>query len=82
MLLEEKEIAELFYMKHRNDSQYKTNKDSLLGKTISPHAYKNETMSSFLRRLQNMMYLIFDQITVVRNFKNPTVDKYEFRHPD
>lgn len=82
MLLDRKEIPELFYMKHRNDTEYKTNENNLLDKSVSPHVYKNDTMNTFLKYLQNMVFVFFDQMHIIRNFKNPTVDKYEFRYPD
>lgn len=82
MLIEKKELTELYWMKHRNDTSYKTNENNILDKSVSPHVYKNDSMNTFLKYLQIMVYLIFDQVHLVRNFKNPTVDKYEFRYPD
>lgn len=82
MLLDNKEIPELYYMKHRKDTNYTTYENSILDKSVSPYVYKNEVMTTFLKKLQKLFFLIFDQFHIVRNFKNPTVDKYEWRYPD
>lgn len=83
MLVEKKELPEIYYMKHRHDSkEVRTNENNLLQKTLSPYLFNNNTMNYFLKLLQTLVYLLFDQVNLVRNFKNPTVDKYEFRHLD
>lgn len=83
MLLEEKEIKEVFFLKHRHDDKdYRTNENNLLDKTLSPYIYNNDTMNFFLKNLQKLVHMFFDKMNIVRNFKNPTVDKYDFRHLD
>lgn len=83
MLIEEKELTELYFMKHRHDDRnINTNERNLLDKTLSPYLFNNDMMNNFLKRLQRLVHLLFDKTNVIRNFKNPTVDKYEFRYRD
>lgn len=83
MLLEDKEIQEIFFLKHRHDDRnFINNERNLLDKTLSPYLFNNDTMNNFLKKLQRLVYLLFDKNTIIRNFKNPSVDKYEFRHLD
>ena len=83
MFYTKKELTEIFFLKHRNDTgDFRTNENNVLDKSLSPYLFKNNTINAFLKKLQKIIYLFFDQNNVVRNFKNPTVDKYEFRHLD
>jgi len=83
MLYKEKELDEIYFLRHRHDSEYKMNfEEKLLDRTLSPYLFNNAVMGVFLKLLQRLMHLFFDKFNIVRNFKNPTVDKYEYRHPD
>ena len=72
MLIEDKELPELYYMKHRHDD----NKDfidyenSILDKMLSPYMYENDMMNSFLKRLQPLVAGLFDQMNIAKNFRN------------
>ena len=63
MLIEDKELPELYYMKHRHDD----NKDfidyenSILDKMLSPYMYENDMMNSFLKRLQPLVAGLFSK---------------------
>lgn len=82
MLIEDKELPEIYYMKHRHDD----NKDfidyenSILDKTLSPYLYENDMMNSFLKRLQPLVAGLFDQMNIAKNFRNIMVDKYYYKH--
>jgi hypothetical protein len=82
MLIEDKELPELYYMKHRHDD----NKDfidyenSILDKMLSPYIYENDMMNSFLKRLQPLVAALFDQMNIAKNFRNIMVDKYYYKH--
>ena len=82
MLIEDKELPELYYMKHRHDD----NKDfidyenSILDKSLSPYIYENDMMNSFLKRLQPLVAALFDQMNIAKNFRNIMVDKYYYKH--
>lgn len=77
MLYRKKQLPELFYLKHRhdNDNDYVDYENMLLDKTLTPYLYQNSTMNGFLKRLQPLVGLLFDQMNVVKNFKNYIVDK-------
>lgn len=77
MLYRKKQLPELYYMKHRhdNDNDYVDYENMLLDKTLTPYLYQNSTMNGFLKRLQPLVGLLFDQMNVVKNFKNYIVDK-------
>lgn len=77
MLYRKKQLPELYYMKHRhdNDNDYVDYENMLLDKTLTPYLYQNDTMSGFLKRLQPLVGLLFDQMNIVKNFKNYIVDK-------
>lgn len=81
MLLEDKELPELFEMKHRHDDQkYVDWGTNLLNKSLSPYLYKNDMMNQFLTRLQKLVAILFDQQNFMKNFKNYMVDKYFYKH--
>jgi len=82
MLKESKELPELFYMKHRHDDNkdYIDYSNVLFDRNLSPYIFKNDMMNSFLKRTQVLLSLLFDQMNVMKNFKNFTVDKYEYNH--
>jgi len=77
MLYRKKQLPELFYLKHRhdNDNDYVDYENMLLDKTLTPYLYQNDTMNGFLKRLQPLVGLLFDQMNIVKNFKNYIVDK-------
>ena len=77
MIYRKKQLPELLYMKHRhdNDNDYVDYENMLLDKTLTPYLYQNDTMNGFLKRLQPLVGLLFDQMNVVKNFKNYIVDK-------
>lgn len=78
MLYRDKELPELFYMKHRHDDQTSIDyENQLFDKNISPYVYQNDMMNSFLKKTQPLMFFLFDQINVMKNMKNYIVDKYK-----
>lgn len=78
MLYRDKELPELFYMKHRHDDQTSIDyENQLFDKNLSPYLYQNDMMYLFLNRTQRLMYFLFDQANVLKNMKNYIVDKYK-----
>lgn len=77
MLYQRKQLPELFYMKnrHNNDNDFVDYEKNILNKSLSPYMYENNMMNGFLTRLQPLVALLFDQMNIVRNFKNYMVDK-------
>lgn len=77
MLYRKKQLPEIYYMRHLhdNDNDYVDYENMLLDKTLTPYLYQNDTMNGFLKKLQPLVVLLFDQMNVVKNFKNYIVDK-------
>lgn len=81
MLYKDKQLKELYFLKHRHDSEgpefdYENN---LLDKSLSPYIYENDMMNGFLKRLQPLVATLFDRMNVMKNFKNYMVDRYHYR---
>lgn len=82
MYYEEQSLPELHFMKHRHDDDkdFVDYEKSILDKTISPYAYYNDLMFSFLKKLQRPVSILFDNVNIIKNFKNYNVDKYYYKH--
>lgn len=82
MLYNRKELPEIYFMKHLHDddTDYVDYEKIILDRTLSPAMFENSTMSGFLKRLQPLVALLFDQFNVINNFKNFMVDKYYYKH--
>lgn len=82
MLYEERQLPELYYMKHRhdNDTDYVDYEKNVLDKSLSPYLFNNDLMNSFLKKLRKLISILFDQHNVIKNFKNYMVDKYYYKH--
>jgi hypothetical protein len=82
MLYEERQLPELYYMKHRhdNDTDYVDYEKNVLDKSLSPYLFNNDLMNSFLKKLRKLVSILFDQHNVIKNFKNYMVDKYYFKN--
>lgn len=81
MLIQRKEIPELYKLKHRHDDfiEYVEYENQLFTSTMSPYMFGNPIMSGFLLKMQSLASLLFDQMTVMQNFKNYIVDKYHYK---
>lgn len=82
MLYNRKDLPEINYMKHRHDdnNEYVDYEKMILDKSLSPYMYENDVMNGFLKRLQTLTSIIFDQMNIMKNFKNYMVDKYYYKH--
>ena len=82
MLHEEREIPEIYYMKHRHDDdkEWTDYENAMLDKMLSPYIYENDMMNAFLKRLQPLTAKLFDQMNVMKNWRNYIVDKYHYKH--
>lgn len=82
MLYERKDLPELHVMMHRhdNDKSYVNYESKILKDTLSPYMYENDLMNGWLNKMQSLVALLFDQMNVIKNFKNYTVDKYYYKH--
>jgi len=81
-LIEDKEIKELYDLKHRNDNYPKGYNyfDKVLKNSITPFLYNNPNVSGFLSYLEPMVAHLFDRVNLIRNWKNWYVDKYKNDH--
>jgi hypothetical protein len=77
MLYKRKQLPELYYIKHRHDTDndFVDYEKNILNKSLSPYMYENNIMNGFLTRLQPLVALLFDQMNIIKNFKNYMVDK-------
>jgi hypothetical protein len=82
MLYQRKDLPELHFMKHRLDDEnnFVNYEDKILDSALSPYMYNNDVMNSWLKKMQPLVSLLFDQMNVMKNFKNYMVDKYYFKH--
>ena len=81
MLFEQKQLPELRYMKSFHDDagpQFNYEQD-ILNKSLSPYIFQNVIMFNFLDKIRPMLALFFDQMNIVKNFKNYMVDKYHYK---
>ena len=71
MLYKRKQLPELYYIKHRHDTDedFVDYEKNILNKSLSPYMYENNMMNGFLTRLQPLVALLFDQMNIVKNFK-------------
>jgi hypothetical protein len=65
---------------HDDDNDYVDYESNILNKTLSPYIYENDIMAGFLDRLQPLLAILFDQMNIMKNFRNITVDKYYYKH--
>jgi len=82
MLFQRKDLPELHFLKHRLDDEknFVNYEEKILDTTLSPYMYNNDTMNTWLKKMQPLVSLLFDQMNVMKNFKNYMVDKYYFKH--
>ena len=81
MYLDEKDIPEINKLKHRHDDDknFFYYEDKILKNNLSPHIFGNEIMSEFLTRCQRLVAILFDNVNIIKNFKNFNVDKYYYK---
>ncbi len=79
MLFKRRQLPELYYLKHRHDSEKDVVNydDKILKSNLSSYLFNNDIMNGFLERLQPLLSTMFDRMNIVKNFKNYIVDKYE-----
>jgi hypothetical protein len=82
MLYERKDLPELHSLKHRHDNhnEHVDYEGKILKDTLSPYMFENDLMNGWLNRIQPLVAMLFDQMNVIKNFKNYTVDKYYYKH--
>jgi hypothetical protein len=81
MLYERNQLPELFYMKHLHDDDTNFVKydEVILDKSLSPYMFQNDLMNNWLKKMQPLVSILFDQMNIMKNWKNYMVDKYHYR---
>jgi hypothetical protein len=82
MLYERKELPELYHIKHLHDddnNKYVKYDEMIFDKTLSPYIFENNVMNTWLKKMQPLASLMFDQMNIMKNFKNYMVDKYHWK---
>ncbi len=81
MLYERKDLPEIHHMRHLHDdmSDYIPYEQMILDKTLSPYMFENSVMSKWLKKMQPLVAILFDQMNIMKNFKNYMVDKYHYK---
>lgn len=82
MLYDRKELPELHYIKHLHDDdndKYVKYDEMIFDKTLSPYMFENNVMNTWLKKMQPLVSLMFDQMNIMKNFKNYMVDKYHWK---
>jgi hypothetical protein len=82
MLYERRELPEIHYIKHIHDdnkNKFIKYDETILDKSLSPYIFENNLMNTWLKKMQPLVALLFDQMNVIKNLKNYMVDKYEYK---
>lgn len=82
MLYQRKQIKELYDLKHRHDDndQFVDYENKILDNSLSPYMYKNDLMNSWLKKMQPLLSILFDQMNIIKNWRNYIVDKDYYQH--
>ena len=82
MLNKERQIEELWDLKHRNDTDkdWVDYEDIILDRTLSPYVFQNDEMKSYLDNIKGVPSRWFDQVNMIKNYKNYIVEKDYYKH--
>ena len=81
MLYKRNQLPELYTLKHRHDDDntFVDYENVILDKTLSPYLFENDLMTNYIKRMQPAVSILFDHMSLIKNFKNYIVDKYDYR---
>ena len=85
MLFKEKQITELYNLKHMHDTDTHAGfnyEDNLMKNMGSIVLFKNKTLAEFINKLQKMLIVSMDEAHTWRNFFNYNVDRHYNKHTD
>lgn len=81
MLIKQKELSEIYFIKHFNDTndQFVDYEKEILTSSLSSFMLNNDTLNDFIKNIQPLVSLMFDQMNIMKNFQNYIVDKYYYQ---
>ena len=81
MLYDQKQLPELRYMRQFHDdiSPNFNYEQDIFNKSMSPYLFQSTSMFNFLDKLRPIVALSFDQMNIIKNFKNYMVDRYHYK---
>lgn len=81
MLYDRKQLPELRYMRkfHDDISPNFNYEQDIFNKSMSPYLFQSTSMFNFLDKLRPIVALSFDQMNIIKNFKNYMVDRYHYK---
>jgi hypothetical protein len=82
MLNQERQVTELWDLKHRNDSDkdWVDYEKSIMDRTLSPYIFQNDNMKDYIDQLAGFTSRWFDQTNLIKNYKNYIVEKDYYKH--
>ena len=81
MLIKQKQLNELYFIQHFNDTndQFVDYEKQILTSSLSSFMLNNDTLNAFIKNIQPLVSLMFDQMNIMKNFQNYIVDKYYYQ---
>ncbi len=82
MLYKDSKIEVLYKMKHHydDDKYFIDNENNILTSKVSNNLLDNNKMYTFILSIQKVVYLFYDNVNIIKNWRNYTVDKYHYKH--
>lgn len=82
MLNQQRQLDELYNLKHFNDSDddFVDYEDVILDKSVSPYVFQNDMMKNYLDSIKPLAALWFDRVNEIKNYKNYIVEKDYYKH--
>lgn len=82
MLNQQRQLDELYNLKHFNDSDddFVDYEGVILDKSVSPYVFQNNMMKNYLDSIKPLAALWFDRVNEIKNYKNYIVEKDYYKH--
>jgi hypothetical protein len=82
MLYKDNKIDVIYNLKHfhDDDNEFVDYEKDILTSKVSSNLLGNDKMFSFILHIQKIVYLFYDNVNIIKNWKNYTVDKYYYKH--
>lgn len=82
MLYKDTKIDVIYNLKHHHDDDkdFVDYENKILVNNVSKNLIENNLMYSFIKRIEKIVFLFYDNVNIIKNWKNYTVDKYYYKH--